>query len=281
MTRLFPLVVLALAFPGVVQASYTYRVTVDTTGFTEQDIYLDFQFNPLGMPVHPATATVSNFYVSGGTGYWSNLSQTPYSVDGFIEPNRMVITNTYSVNQSLDVISRGDEFGFLLTIDTPVPDPLYGSQFKLGVYGSQTGETDGLLYAHRRWSWGSTDRIVDRRFASDRANVSHAPTGRPRHRRLTQSSPRTGPLDPLGDGGRLLGFRRFFDRSASPLALARCGWITHLLSLRRTTWICNEFRCSANTRAIQKGRRPRWPTWPRRPPFSPSPLWPSSSRAAT
>jgi hypothetical protein len=118
------------ALAGVV----TYQVGVDTSALSGQGGNLDFQFNPGGLDVEGATATVTNFQMIGGI-----LSQ-PAMLSGDASgslPGTLTLDNGSVYNDVFQGLTYGDQLSFLLTLSGPAidsPGGMFGSSFALSLY---------------------------------------------------------------------------------------------------------------------------------------------------
>jgi hypothetical protein len=137
--RYLPATILAvLLLPASVNADYLFNVTVDTSTIVGSSGYIDFQFNPGGIPgAKAATASVTHFTSPGA----SILAATPSGDASGTLPGLLSINNTTVFNDVLQGFGFGSGFAFTLSVSGPgtasSPTGLFGSTFALQLLDNQ------------------------------------------------------------------------------------------------------------------------------------------------
>ncbi len=114
--------------------SVTYQVSVDTSATGGQAGNLDFEFNPGGLGVEAATATVTNFQTIGGV-----LSQPAILTGDAIGslPGTLTLDNGTAFNDVFQGFTYGSGFSFTLTLSGMAldsPGGTFGSAFAVSLY---------------------------------------------------------------------------------------------------------------------------------------------------
>jgi hypothetical protein len=127
-------------------ASFSYNVSIDTSGISASDGYLYFQYLPVNAT--NSTATVSNFSTDGVLASApSTLVADGSAVSGAL-PGSLVFANTNGVNDYNHGITFGNNVSFLLSFSNPAPGGQFGgsSTFSLGRYLDEAGTSGSTLF---------------------------------------------------------------------------------------------------------------------------------------
>lgn len=137
-TTLFVIALMMLT-AGSAFASYTYDVTVNTSGLSGTGyIYLDY------VPVNPvaSTATVSNFTTDGILGAQDTLDVVNGAAVTGTLPGAVVFANSNGTNDYEQLVTFGKSFSFDLTLSTPSGGKTgTGSTFSLGLFADAFGNS--------------------------------------------------------------------------------------------------------------------------------------------
>jgi len=126
---------LILAAPSLFASPFSYNVTVNTSSLSATSGALYIQFNPGNATSDNATATISNFQITGP----GSLTGAPVfsgSASGTLNA-ALAISNTASNNDALQALTFGNALAFRLSIaETFTGAANTGSVFNFGVFQS-------------------------------------------------------------------------------------------------------------------------------------------------